>query len=146
MCVRDYPDNFHALLACNQILEASCRVVSVSWGQMSVGNSSFTPPEYWFVWFEYTDDTDLDALDDAIGSREYRGGDLDRLNELQALMVDGGGSYPQPMYLNQLRYLSGMTGRADQRPGNFAYSRFDELTQKLADLKARFARVTGGEE
>jgi hypothetical protein len=28
-------------------------------------------------------------------------------------------------------------------PGNFAYSRFDELSRQLADLKARFARVTG---
>ena len=86
------------------------------------------------------------AVDDAIGSGSYSGRTLQELEAIQALLVDAGGSYPQPMYLNQLRYLSGMTSRADQRPGNFAYSRFDELTQQLVDLKARFTRVTGGGE
>ena len=86
------------------------------------------------------------ALDDAIGSGEYGGRKLGQLNELQALMVDAGGSYPQPMFLGQLRYLQGMTSRADQRPGNFAYTRFDELSQKLAEIKARFQQVAGGDE
>ena len=85
------------------------------------------------------------ALDDAIGSGEYRGRKLGQLNELQALMVDAGGSYPQPMFLGQLRYLQGMTSRADQRPGNFAYTRFDELSQQLAEMKTRFQQVTGGD-
>jgi len=85
------------------------------------------------------------ALDDAIGSGKYSGRRLGQLNELQALMVDAGGSYPQPMFLGQLRYLQGMTSRADQRPGNFAYTRFDELSQQLAEMMARFQQVTGGD-
>ncbi len=85
-------------------------------------------------------------VDDAIGSGEYSGRTLEELKTLQSLMRDAGGSYPQPMLLNQIRYLGGMTGRADQRPGNFAYTRYDELAAELADLQARFRRVTGGEE
>jgi hypothetical protein len=60
-------------------------------------------------------------------------------------MVDAEGSYPQPMFLNQVRYLAGMTGRADQRPGNFAYSRLEELQTQLADIQARLARIVGEE-
>ncbi len=67
MCVRNYEGDFEALMACNQVLAADCRVVSVAWGQMSAGNSMFEPDKAWFVWFEYNADTDLDKLDDAIG-------------------------------------------------------------------------------
>jgi photosystem II stability/assembly factor-like uncharacterized protein len=84
------------------------------------------------------------VLEEAMGSGSYSGGDMRELQAIHALMEDAGGSYPQPMYLNQLRYLQGMTGRADQRPGNFAYTRFDELSEQLAQLKARFNHVTGG--
>jgi len=81
----------------------------------------------------------------AIGSGDYSGQALRELEAVQALMVDAGGSYPQPMFLNQVRYLQGMTGRADQRPGNFAYIRYDELTAQLATLEARVNRAMGGE-
>lgn len=84
-------------------------------------------------------------VSDAIGSGNYSGSALAELQEIQSLLVDAGGSYPQPMLLNQIRYLQGMTGRADQRPGNFAYSRFDELSGQLEELQARFTRVTGGD-
>jgi hypothetical protein len=86
------------------------------------------------------------SVDDAIGSGRYSGDALRELEAIQVLMVDAGGSYPQPMLLNQIRYLQGMTGRADQRPGNFAYTRFDELKEQLADLQSRFQQITGGEE
>ena len=86
-----------------------------------------------------------ERVDGAIGSGSYSGQALAELNAVRALMVDDGGSYPQPMFLNQIRYLQGMTSRADQRPGNFAYTRFDELGAQLADLQARVNRVMGGE-
>lgn len=86
-----------------------------------------------------------EEVSDALGSGDFSGQRLRQLEEIQSLLVDAGGSYPQPMLLNQIRYLQGMTGRADQRPGNFAYSRFDELSQELKTLKARFAAATGGD-
>ena len=86
------------------------------------------------------------ALDDALGSGDYSGGDLEELQAIHGLMVDAGGSYPQPVFLSQLRYLQGMTGRADQRPGNFAYSRYEELSQEFGELKQRFDAVVGGGE
>ncbi len=80
----------------------------------------------------------------AIESGDFSGRQLDELEDIQALLVDAGGSYPQPMLLNQIQYLQGMTGRADQRPGNFAYSRFDELTAQLSELESGVSRVMGG--
>ena len=86
-----------------------------------------------------------EAVSDAVGSGSYSGQAQSQLEEIQSLLVDAGGSYPQPMLLNQIRYLQGMTGRADQRPGNFAYTRHEELQQQLAELRVRFAQVTGGD-
>ena len=86
-----------------------------------------------------------ERVDGAIGSGSYSGQALEELNAVRSLMIDAGGSYPQPMLLNQIRYLGGMTGRADQRPGNYAYTRFDELSDQLAELEARVNRVIGGE-
>jgi len=87
----------------------------------------------------------LGRVEDALGSGSFTGGNLEELEAVRALIVDAGGSYPQPMLLNQIRYLSGMTSRADQRPGDFAYARFDELSSQLAGLEARVSRVLGGE-
>lgn len=55
---------------------------------------------------------------------------------LDRLVTSDEGSYPPPMFLDQLGYLSGMTGRADQRPGRDAYERFDELRSRLDDILA----------
>jgi photosystem II stability/assembly factor-like uncharacterized protein len=91
--------------------------------------------------------TELAAqVEDAIGSGRFTGRALEQLREVQAAMVDAGGSYPQPMFLNQIRYLQAMTSRADQRPGNFAYSRLEELSTELAELTTRVHGITGGED
>jgi hypothetical protein len=50
------------------------------------------------------------------------------------LATDNSDSYPPPMLISQIRYLSGMTSSADQRPGNYAYSRYDELRTWLLGL------------
>jgi len=84
-------------------------------------------------------------VEDAVGSGSHSGQDLQELEAVRALMEDAGGSYPQPMLLNQIRYLQGMTGRADQRPGNFAYLRLQELEGALASLEVRVNTVLGGE-
>ncbi|MDT8369157.1 MAG: hypothetical protein RQ745_08105 [Longimicrobiales bacterium] len=58
-----------------------------------------------------------------------------RLNEVEV------GSYPKPMLLGQLGYLSGMIGRADQRPGRDAYERHEELQAELQAILTELARL-----
>jgi hypothetical protein len=85
-------------------------------------------------------------LEGAVDSDEYSGRELEELQRLRALMVETEGiSYPQPRLVSQIRYLLGMTSRADQRPGDFAYTRFEELESQLGEIRAGMAEITGGE-
>lgn len=64
------------------------------------------------------------------------------LEALHARLVDREGiSYPQPMLISQIGYLLGMTSRADQRPGNHAYERHEELRGELAEIERELARL-----
>ncbi len=65
---------------------------------------------------------------------------LDRIRA--ALVTDDSDSYPPPMLLNQLNYLRNMVSSADQRPGNDAYSRFEELKTELERLLANLEELT----
>ncbi|MFQ5568444.1 MAG: hypothetical protein ACE5G0_02140 [Rhodothermales bacterium] len=66
-----------------------------------------------------------DGNSDAQAARE-------QLESLDAVLnTPGGMSYPPPMLIAQLQYLSGMTSRADQRPGKDAYDRYAELRSQL---------------
>ena len=56
---------------------------------------------------------------------------------LSQLETDNSDSYPPPMLLNQIGYLASMPSGADQRPGNDAYVRYDELVRQLAELSER---------
>ena len=54
---------------------------------------------------------------------------------LRALLVtEVGDSYPQPMLIDQLRYLAGFTSRGDFRPGKDAYERLAQLQSDLAAI------------
>ena len=56
----------------------------------------------------------------------------ERMGELKKTLVTSeAGSYPQPMLIDQLEYLYGMTTRADQKLGQDAFSRFEELRGEL---------------
>ena len=70
-------------------------------------------------------------------SSEERGAKLDAL---RARLVNASGAYPQQMLQSQVRYLSSMIDRADQRPGRDAYIRLQQLQKAIAaceaDLKA----------
>ncbi|MDX1665845.1 MAG: hypothetical protein R3350_01375, partial [Saprospiraceae bacterium] len=57
---------------------------------------------------------------------------------LSSELVTAEGRYRKPMLIDQLEYLYNMLNRADQPPGQDAYERTDELTEKLADLKKRW--------
>ncbi|MGH7483226.1 MAG: WD40/YVTN/BNR-like repeat-containing protein, partial [Longimicrobiales bacterium] len=65
----------------------------------------------------------------------------DRLRELLGQLVARDITYPQPMLIDQLEYLYGMTTAADQRPGDDAYVRFEALDGQLRRLAAEVDRV-----
>jgi hypothetical protein len=72
----------------------------------------------------------------------------DRLNALEAVearLVTAGGAYPQPMLIDQLGYLSRMTGAADQKIGRSAIAFFDELRRELDAIQSDLARAAGTE-
>lgn len=59
----------------------------------------------------------------------------DAIHQLRARLVTAeGDSYPQPMLLDQLRYLSGFTSRGDFRPGQDAYDRLAQLKSELRTI------------
>lgn len=65
------------------------------------------------------------------------------IGNLRADMVtETGGSYPPRKYDRQLSYLSGMTQRADQRPGADAYTRLAELQAQYEAFLARYETLT----
>jgi len=59
-----------------------------------------------------------------------------QLLEVEQAMVRKNGRYTQPMFISQLEYLLGIVNRADQRPGQDVYDRFDAL-------KKEFTSITG---
>ncbi|MBO6576931.1 MAG: hypothetical protein JJ896_15820 [Rhodothermales bacterium] len=66
----------------------------------------------------------------------------DRLAGLKDRMVtDNSDSYPPRMLDSHLRYLAGMTMRADQRPGRDAYERLATLTQEVDAMVAEVEQV-----
>ncbi|MGH7506837.1 MAG: hypothetical protein ACRELX_14365, partial [Longimicrobiales bacterium] len=52
-------------------------------------------------------------------------------------------SYPQPMLVQQISYLSGMTSSADQKVGRDAFQRYDELMAWLAREQEAFGGAGG---
>ena len=57
------------------------------------------------------------------------------LKTLRSLLVTAtGDSYPQPMLIDQLRYLASFTSQGDFRPGKDAYERLLELQEKLKKI------------
>ncbi len=76
------------------------------------------------------------------GVRRSSGDAKKEFEGLQARMVDDPvGSYPKPMLLGQLGYLSSMINRADQKPGRDAYLRHESLQAELAAIKRELERL-----
>ncbi|RMH12218.1 MAG: hypothetical protein D6701_13795 [Gemmatimonadetes bacterium] len=59
----------------------------------------------------------------------------------ERLVTRQGGSYQAPQLADQLRYLYGMTSRADQKPGRDAYVRLDRLRAELDEVLAALAHA-----
>ncbi|MFC1725452.1 WD40/YVTN/BNR-like repeat-containing protein [candidate division KSB1 bacterium] len=75
------------------------------------------------------------ALKKAGGSKKKK------LENIHAQMATARGTYQTPMLLDQIRYLYSMLNRADQKPGNHAYIRYNELVKLYADVSAEFEKV-----
>ncbi|MFQ5704643.1 MAG: hypothetical protein ACE5HT_11540 [Gemmatimonadales bacterium] len=71
------------------------------------------------------------------------GGGDERLSALERKLVTAPGRYQTPMLISQLRYLAAMTGRADQRPGSDAYTRFAELRRALDRYLEQLTELAG---
>ena len=81
--------------------------------------------------------TALSAADVSAGTRET----LRALDAELATAADM--AYPQPMLVDQIRYLSGMLSRADQAPGGEAYQRLAELSVWHARIVTRLDAALG---
>lgn len=60
------------------------------------------------------------------------------LNELRNKLVTASIRYPQPMLNDQLRYLYSMVSATDQKIGNDAFIRYDELKERLFSITNSF--------
>ena len=70
---------------------------------------------------------------------------LEALAEIERAMVTiNEGSYQQPMLVDQLSYLYGMTSRADQKPGQDAYERLEVLEEELGRRIMTLRRILEG--
>jgi hypothetical protein len=63
------------------------------------------------------------------------------LGALHAQLVTAGGSYPQPMLIDQLQNVLRMTSQADQRVGREAFTRLDDLERELKQIETAFAKT-----
>jgi photosystem II stability/assembly factor-like uncharacterized protein len=68
-----------------------------------------------------------------------------KLTDLHANFVTAEGRYQTPMLIPQIGYLNGMTNRADQRPGNYAYSRLAQLRERLSGYSAELQSIVDGD-
>ncbi len=81
--------------------------------------------------------TILSTIDERLGEADDASGWTERLRGLRAeLATDDDMAYPQPMLVDQIRYLYAMITSADQPPGVEAYERHAELKAWLARVQA----------
>ena len=73
-----------------------------------------------------------------------RGQVKNALSEIHSSLITASGRYPTPVLLDQISYLSSMIDRADHRPGNDAYERYDELLRWTSDLESRLQDSLSG--
>ena len=67
---------------------------------------------------------------------------LERLEKLEYQFLTKKGRYQKPMLLDQLRYLAFMIGAADQKPGQDAYNRLEELKKRFKQLVEDYRRIS----
>src|SRR4029453_7661959 len=62
------------------------------------------------------------------------------LQGLWARLVSAGGTYPEPMLIDQFQNIQRMVGGADQKVGQEAIKRFDDLMKELKAIEAAVPR------
>lgn len=67
---------------------------------------------------------------------------LKGIDAVIAKLQTAGGSYPQPMLIDQFAAVARMLGQADQKPGRDAYERFNDLVEELEAVKTEASKVT----
>ena len=65
----------------------------------------------------------------------------EQLSRIQSRLVTAEGRYPRPMLVDQISYLYRMLDRADQKPGQDAYERLEELEGMLAEYIAGLQQI-----
>lgn len=88
-----------------------------------------------------TIEEEKDGIETSLDQEKPKQRVLDRKKELESIyysLVTPPGTYMQPMLQAQTSYLNSMLGQADQKPGNDAYERLDELKAELEEIKKRF--------
>ena len=81
--------------------------------------------------------TQLDAAQKA--SNNSRTAALEKLQS--KLTQQTGIRYPQPMLIEQINYLNGVIGRADQKIGNDAKVEYEQLSKELASIRQELASL-----
>lgn len=71
------------------------------------------------------------------------GRDTAPIERLEARLVTAGGSYPQPMLIDQFANVARMVGQADQKVGRDALLRYRDLRTELDALLAEVERAIG---
>ena len=76
-----------------------------------------------------------EVIQTSISTKKTKKNKSDLLKEKLDLLVTKKGIYMQPMLIDQLKYLYSMITKADQKLGNDAYNRFNDLSVELENIK-----------
>ena len=81
--------------------------------------------------------TEVRIFDEMVEARIEKKKNNKSLNLVSKELKTQEGTYMRPMLIDQIRYLQAMLSRADQRPGNDAYLRLNELRSQFELLKEK---------
>lgn len=82
-------------------------------------------------------------LNAALQSALKKDEENEALKAIDASLNTASGTYMQPQLLAQISYLGSMLGYADQRPGQDAYDRYDELRKWFEDVLKQWTKASG---
>jgi photosystem II stability/assembly factor-like uncharacterized protein len=78
---------------------------------------------------------------DALSASPVNDAAVASLRALHAKLVTAGGTYPQPMLIDQLSSIARMAGGADQKVGRSAFAYLAELKRDLSAIQAEAAKL-----